>query len=85
MNAGESEYIPMTKCDDEGNRWLAEIDRAYIGMEMQVVNPDCGIATDIMMLTEEGTAEKEETKEEPTEEHAHELIEELLLEFMEGM
>ena len=63
VNAGESEYIPMTKCDD-GNRWVAEIDRAYIGAEMQVVNPDCGIATDIMVLTEEGTAEKNETTDD---------------------
>ena len=72
VNAGESEYIPMTKCDDEGNRWLAEIDRAYIGMEMQVVNPDCGIATDIMVLTEEGTAEKEGTKGDASRQPAKE-------------
>lgn len=73
VNAGESEYVPMTKCDD-GNRWVAEIDRAYIGAEMQVVNPDCGIGTDIFVLTEEGTAEKEETaggnSQQPTTEEA---------------
>jgi hypothetical protein len=72
VNAGESECIPMTKCDDGGNRWVAEIDRAYIGMEMRVFNPDCGIATDIMVLAEDGTAEKEESKDDasrqPTEE-----------------
>ena len=64
VNAGESECIPMTKCDDGGNRWAAEIDRAYIGMEMRVFNPDCGIATDIMVLAEDGTAEKEESKDD---------------------
>lgn len=58
VNAGEPECIPMTKCDGENNRWVAEIDRAYIGMEMRVFNPDCGIATDIMVLAEDGTAEK---------------------------
>ena len=72
VNAGESEYIPVTKCDEESNRWVAEIDRAYIGMEMQVVNPDCGIATDIFVLTEDGTAEKEgaagDASRKPTEE-----------------
>lgn len=50
VNDGESEVVPMTKCDDAGMLWEAQIDKAYIGADMQIVNNADGIATFILTV-----------------------------------
>lgn len=50
VNDGESEIIPMTKCDDAGMLWEAQIDKAYIGADMQISNNADGIATFILTV-----------------------------------
>jgi len=45
VNNGESVLIPMKKCDNDGKKWTAEIDKAYIGAEMHIMTGDGMIAT----------------------------------------
>ncbi len=56
VNDGESENILMTKCDEEGRLWVAEIDKAYFGAEMCVVNERDGVSTVVLDVpTKTGT------------------------------
>lgn len=55
-NGDEAVMIPMTKLDDEGKYWSAQIDIAYKNAMMDIVNDEAGVSTTLHVTPEKDGA-----------------------------